>query len=65
MQKFREQHIKIYDFLVLLIYLSNGLFLFERCILITMAVYAYKLNNARNAYLFVYIIAVKKLNFSK
>ena len=65
MQKFREQHIKTYDFLVLLRYLSNGLFLFERCRLITTTVYAYKLNNARNAYLFVYIIAVKKLNFSK
>ena len=65
MQKFREQHLIIYDFLVLLRYLSNGFFFFERCNLITTTVYAYELNNARNAYLFAYIIAVMKLNFSK
>ena len=29
------------------IHLSNGLFFFERCILITATVCAYKLNNAR------------------
>ena len=33
--------------LTLCVYLSNGLFFFERCSLITATVCAYKLNNAR------------------